>query len=49
MSKLIIKDDFSFVNELIDDHFDYVHDSEENEWTKSFFGEDEDLIRQIVG
>jgi hypothetical protein len=39
--------DFDF--SLIDDQFDHIHESEEDDWTKAVLGEDEDVIRQLVG
>lgn len=40
--------DFDF--SLIDDLFDHIHETEEDDdWTKAVLGEDEDVIRQLVG
>lgn len=43
-----LMDDFDFAQ--LDDRFDRINDfDEDEEWTSAVLGEDEDLIRQLVG
>lgn len=40
-------DDFDF--SLIDDQYDRIHEPEEEDWTSAVLGDEEELIRQLVG
>ena len=39
----------NFNLDQLDDKFDYIYEIDENDWTNAVLGDEEDVIRQLVG